>query len=203
MPKHSEPQFDTGSPTEPGVPACPQCGYDLTGIPESRCPECGYGFEHRAIRDLVETEYSVALVATLRSAQRAGAALMLLGLTMVGGTGGDTLGLMLLALLPVIGLLFWHRSVRGGRFAIPELLLALVCWPVAALIIAMAPQLVILAGVALVLWGWAAFGRSAFSSPWVAQNLSRSQRRRLTLARVAMWSGLVIGSAMMLVSLGL
>ncbi len=31
---------------------CPQCGYDLYGIPEIRCPECGFGFDHAALRRL-------------------------------------------------------------------------------------------------------------------------------------------------------
>ncbi|MCC7292554.1 MAG: hypothetical protein IT449_10890 [Phycisphaerales bacterium] len=31
---------------------CPQCGYDLRGIPEERCPECGFGFDVPALRDL-------------------------------------------------------------------------------------------------------------------------------------------------------
>jgi ribosomal protein L37E len=29
---------------------CPQCGYDLFGIPEERCPECGFGYDHHGIR---------------------------------------------------------------------------------------------------------------------------------------------------------
>ncbi len=33
---------------------CPQCGYDLRGIPEERCPECGFGFDVPALRDLAQ-----------------------------------------------------------------------------------------------------------------------------------------------------
>ncbi len=29
---------------------CPQCGYNLRGIPEDRCPECGFGYDRGAIR---------------------------------------------------------------------------------------------------------------------------------------------------------
>ena len=31
---------------------CPECGYNLAGIPENRCPECGFGYEHAAIRSI-------------------------------------------------------------------------------------------------------------------------------------------------------
>ncbi len=38
-------------PDAPGAEhlTCPQCGYCLLGIPESRCPECGFGFDRRAL----------------------------------------------------------------------------------------------------------------------------------------------------------
>jgi hypothetical protein len=31
---------------------CPECAYDLRGIPEGRCPECGFGFERAAVRSI-------------------------------------------------------------------------------------------------------------------------------------------------------
>lgn len=34
---------------------CPECGYDLFGIPEERCPECGFGFDHAALRTIGNT----------------------------------------------------------------------------------------------------------------------------------------------------
>jgi hypothetical protein len=36
------------------APQCPECGYDLRGIPQERCPECGFGFDYAAIRSLAE-----------------------------------------------------------------------------------------------------------------------------------------------------
>lgn len=35
-------------------PVCPNCGYDLHGLPEPRCPECGYGIDPAAVRALAE-----------------------------------------------------------------------------------------------------------------------------------------------------
>lgn len=35
--------------------ACPQCGYDLHGIPEERCPECGFGYDAAALRSMAAT----------------------------------------------------------------------------------------------------------------------------------------------------
>ncbi len=29
---------------------CPQCGYNLRGIPEDRCPECSFGYDRGAVR---------------------------------------------------------------------------------------------------------------------------------------------------------
>ncbi len=51
---------------------CPECGYDLRGIPEGMCPECGFRYDRQAIRSfnrhwalnrLVELQYSVGLQA--------------------------------------------------------------------------------------------------------------------------------------------
>lgn len=34
------------------VPECPECRYDLTGLPDSKCPECGIPFSHATLRAL-------------------------------------------------------------------------------------------------------------------------------------------------------
>lgn len=40
---------------------CPNCGYDLRGLPAGRCPECGFGFEPEAIaaqvRDVIDAHH--------------------------------------------------------------------------------------------------------------------------------------------------
>ncbi|MCP4594841.1 MAG: zinc ribbon domain-containing protein [bacterium] len=41
---------------------CPECGYNLHGIPEHRCPECGFGFDQSAVRELADI-YAVAKLA--------------------------------------------------------------------------------------------------------------------------------------------
>ncbi len=30
-------------------PICPECGYNLTGLPNNRCPECGYVYSRRDV----------------------------------------------------------------------------------------------------------------------------------------------------------
>lgn len=40
---------------------CPQCGYDLHGLPEVRCPECGFRYDAEAIRTLASAEYWIRL----------------------------------------------------------------------------------------------------------------------------------------------
>src|SRR5438105_2936585 len=53
---------------------CPECGYDLRGIPEGACPECGFRYDRKAILSLnrewclnrlAELEYAVGLQVTL------------------------------------------------------------------------------------------------------------------------------------------
>lgn len=40
-----------------GELACPQCGFDLAGLPDDhRCPECGFGYQRNAIREIVKDE---------------------------------------------------------------------------------------------------------------------------------------------------
>lgn len=40
----------TVAPTADEGVRCPQCGYNLTGLPEPRCPECGTAFDWAAVR---------------------------------------------------------------------------------------------------------------------------------------------------------
>ena len=35
---------------------CPQCEYDLHGIPSERCPECGFGFDLEALRSIAVSD---------------------------------------------------------------------------------------------------------------------------------------------------
>lgn len=51
--------------------ACPQCGYDLHGIPESRCPECGFGYDAAALQSMANTAGIVRLEVARRVIVRA------------------------------------------------------------------------------------------------------------------------------------
>ncbi len=46
---------------------CPECGYNLRGIPEDRCPECGFGFEHAAIRLIAAARFAKRLTTYQRT----------------------------------------------------------------------------------------------------------------------------------------
>jgi hypothetical protein len=47
-----EPMGRMDAEETPFVATCPECGYDLRGIPEGRCPECGFRYDHEGVRDL-------------------------------------------------------------------------------------------------------------------------------------------------------
>lgn len=66
----SDPTAEMGRSSKPAsgpfsmVPlVCPQCGYDLRGIPEFRCPECGFAYDRAAIEGLAERASLIELAA--------------------------------------------------------------------------------------------------------------------------------------------
>ncbi len=115
---------------------CPECGYDLRGIPEDRCPECGFGFQRAAIRSLIGIEVAEELFAYRRA--------VLLGAFATGCvlllTATELLRWLLLGALAVIlCLLASGRSLTGRSWfglrtfgvltLVPVLLLAILGWP--------------------------------------------------------------------------
>ncbi|UCG15817.1 MAG: hypothetical protein JSV19_11035 [Phycisphaerales bacterium] len=36
-------------------PICPECGYNLTGLPDNRCPECGYVYSRSDVKRNAQT----------------------------------------------------------------------------------------------------------------------------------------------------
>jgi hypothetical protein len=89
--------------TDPAVTCfCPECGYNLTGIPEDRCPECGFGFQLAAIRDIAQSQANQRL-----RVYRSVVTLGLIGVVSaaVGGIAGYW---------PVPNSLWVYRALLGG-----------------------------------------------------------------------------------------
>jgi ribosomal protein L37E len=80
---------------------CPQCGYDLFGIPEERCPECGFGYDYAAIR-AVSYKHCLACI----SVERCSITCTALATALVISPLSDVLG------CPVEG----RRMLVGGAF---------------------------------------------------------------------------------------
>ncbi|MCG3132083.1 MAG: hypothetical protein FLDDKLPJ_02893 [Phycisphaerae bacterium] len=99
---------------------CPQCGYDLRGIPQERCPECGFGFDVAALRDVV-LRAGLMLIDAYQTAARRGAWVIGLSLAVIvlcGGNGPGFLGLRAFAGLvttAALGLYYEHGSPANYR----------------------------------------------------------------------------------------
>ncbi len=74
----------TATPVSAGEVFCPECGYDLRGIPEHRCPECGFGYQHAAIRMIANGSGYRRLAGYQRLVRIAGAALVCCALALAG-----------------------------------------------------------------------------------------------------------------------
>lgn len=87
---------------------CPECGYDLRGIPEGVCPECGFHYQRKALKRLV-SQAGLKHVVSLQSA----AALQVI--TCLGGVALSFVRTEACVLMFVIGLvaaLAWLTLIR-------------------------------------------------------------------------------------------
>ena len=102
-------------------PACPQCGYDLHGIPEIRCPECGFRFDKAALRGLAEEAEHCRLTAARTVVVRTALALVL-GmpfLCAIAGLRGSVL-LVVLGIAYLAAFAVWGAG-RTGRLLVRAL----------------------------------------------------------------------------------
>jgi len=82
--------------------ACPQCGYDLHGIPDVRCPECGFHYDAKALVWVATFDEAARLAAarTLIARATVVAALTVpVGCPGVGFYGRVTIGLLMACFL--------------------------------------------------------------------------------------------------------
>ncbi|HUU84538.1 MAG TPA: hypothetical protein VM243_13650 [Phycisphaerae bacterium] len=181
--------------TEASDLLCPQCGYDLRGIPEQRCPECGFGFDHAALRALTSQDNWERDSAYRRTILWAALSVALLVSPVLRGTslsGLPRLVMIVAPLLAVVGLKKVYTDPRAPTL-VPDLwsgwlgvVLVICCGFVLALVDRLASALV--AGALVLAWlTWAALvARSG-----VASRAAQGEERRLltlhgTLAMIAL-----------------
>ncbi len=137
---------------------CPQCGYDLHGIPEFRCPECGYGYDRAALRSLAGQADWDRLASAQAVTWRAGLAVALAVEPLAVRCG---VGLFIRIAL-VVGVFLticiaWAILTRGFDGWLSSTSAYLLVWRVALLLAVTmvgVPVLAALAALVLVAWGW-------------------------------------------------
>ena len=182
---------------------CPQCGYDLRGIPEQRCPECGFGFDHAAIRVLTAWENWERDSAYRRTIVWAALAVALLVGPVLRGSslsGLPRLVMIVAPLLAVLGLKKVYTDPRPPALA-PDLWSG---WLGVVLVICSGYVLLLvdrlaaaLAAGALVL-AWLTWGALVARSGLTARAAQGEERRLLALRGTLAMIALAAASAVMI-----
>ena len=176
-------------------PACPQCGYDLHGIPEIRCPECGFRFDKAALRDLAEAAEYYRIAAARNVVIRTALALVL-GmpfLCAVAGLRGSVLLVLLgIAYLAAFAVWVWYRDV--GPHALPHLPIWFVGFAFAlTLLHLLLPRVAVACGIIVLAWAWWARLRG-WPALYDLRN-SPSAEFRKTVQRHSLIATFVLGAA--------
>lgn len=139
---------------------CPECTYNLRGIPETRCPECGFGFEREAIRDIAELHLRIRLAVYRRTLKLAIWSLVFSALAWIGSASASVRSLgaapVVVASVVEVGLMFclaYWASLGQRFFRSPiTLLAAVILLPAAFFAVAAAPISLKLAATLAVVW---------------------------------------------------
>ena len=138
--------------------ACPNCGYDLHGIPQVRCPECGFGFDHAALRSLADSADWVRLAAARAVIVRASIAAALwmpLVVAKIGGSGFVLFVVTAAAYLSAYVITLVVTDAYKGPESLPGLITLFVTLGVAlVLVLSTASVVVLVVGLVLLVHGW-------------------------------------------------
>lgn len=182
---------------------CPQCGYDLFGIPEDRCPECGFGYQRAAIRNLAD-DYAARMLVVSRRVVTAALWAWVPALGRVLGqwaradpnSDAPEISFLLLVVLgcalpQVCGLYLRRRGFEapGWRYAVVSVagLLVLI-----AGIIAYEPAVLLSSVCTLLAWVLLIVGHCSvpYPAPYLGSSLDHELRVRTSRSRRRMWLAL-------------
>ncbi len=165
---------------------CPQCGYNLRGIPEDRCPECGFGYDRGAVRS---ESISEAFNRYAASRNAIGYAIFAVACSLAHLTSQSrwiqTTGAALAFGVVVCAVLIPFTKTAGFRDWLPEL--SFFYWlliPMALFLWGRSDLALAGAGVGVVL-GWITFLGHLSAKSLTAANLSEDLRLHLKRYRIA------------------
>jgi hypothetical protein len=104
--------------------SCPNCGYDLHGIPEVRCPECGFRYDHEALKSLADSADWVRLAAARAVIVRAAIAAALITPVAAEKLGASGVVLLLVAAAAYLAV-FLVSTIATNAYKGPESLVGL------------------------------------------------------------------------------